>query len=75
MSDLHARLLAHVDDLGDNVYQDGGMASALRTVVELHAPRVRIADDGSHCCPHCYDEPTWPCATIRAIARELGVEP
>lgn len=62
---LHARLLARLDeeDIGDNV------ANALRAVVELHAPDSELPNACGTCC--CS---SWPCWTIRAIARELGIE-
>lgn len=79
VSTLHERLLARLDeeDIGDNV------ASALRAVVELHAPfqrstlslGCRACSTPVHTLPGRYvTVVNWPCSTIQAIARELGVD-
>jgi hypothetical protein len=70
-ADLHAAI---VDEIA---HFDGPVDRALRAVVELHAPHDRLMG-GPIVCGHCNgthgeDDP-WPCSTIQAIARELGVD-
>lgn len=45
------------------------LAAALRAAVELHAPTQ--FGGRAWCVPCCREE---PCETVRAIARELGIE-
>ena len=86
MSDLHARLLAAIDGItADAEWGDacGPLAAALRAVVELHEPidtfpggTVPIgytACAGCDCEGYDWEHPSWPCSTVQAIARELGV--
>lgn len=88
MSDLHAQLLAGLRDpmydeglFGclDTDTIVSSLAAALRAVVELHAPSRRISGLSGELlwieCAGCRDDaPAWPCPTIQAIARELGVD-
>lgn len=86
MSDLHARLVAELDPTTPwDADRDEHVYAALRAVVELHAPvplfedepdeppvcavGIIYCDDGGH----VHHEP-YPCSTIQAIARELGVD-
>ena len=77
----HDELLAKIDSKEDNYYADTPTLAALRAVVELHKP-VEVShnyyDTGLGCsAPSChdkYDEPGYyPCPTIKAIEKELGV--
>lgn len=74
MSTLHEKLLARLDeeDIGDNV------ATALRAVVELHAPEFFGGHIACLACSPGMPPPIlvlWrDCSTIQAIARELGVD-
>ena len=68
---LHTRLLARLDeeDIGDN------LASALRVVVELPAPEESAGYARCDGCLNAWGESAdWPCSTVQAIARELGVQ-
>lgn len=49
-------------------------AKALRAVVDLHAPKPTIIN-GTRCteCDDLDYPVDYPCDTVRAIARELGV--
>jgi transcriptional regulator with XRE-family HTH domain len=67
---LHEQLLAAINQHGGPL----GVGTALRAVAELHAP----ASDQPQLCRTCWNEGAedyhgWPCSTIQAIARELGV--
>jgi hypothetical protein len=73
VSDLHERLLAEIDRCQDGIGPDGGLGDALRAVVELHAP-VKLPIGETLYCDGCGNLPSWPCSTIQAIARELGVD-
>jgi hypothetical protein len=81
---LHEQLLTvlderinTIDQLGE---QDDGMVRVVRAVVELHAPVNAGALSEILICEGCEpgDDatscPDWPCSTVQAIARELGVE-
>jgi hypothetical protein len=79
VSTLHERLLDHLRDLDvvldEDRYDMTEPVAALRAVVELHAP----ASDQPQLCRTCWNEGAedyhgWPCSTIQAIARELGVD-
>lgn len=77
MSDLYERLLAEVESLEDAIPQPGGTCEALRAVLELHKPTERTWSWGAvdiECDGCAHDAPSWPCETVRAIARALGVE-
>jgi hypothetical protein len=83
---LHARLTREIDDhiagydMGDQI---GHGYHALRAVIELHKPQDTWSSGvivlGPALCFGCdfdgYDgeHPEWPCRTIEAIARELGI--
>jgi hypothetical protein len=73
----HDELMAKLDE--DWGYE--GLLPALRAVVELHKPRVHIADcckgtvnpmDCSESYIACEGCNIYPCATIQAIEKELG---
>jgi hypothetical protein len=84
VSDLHARLLAATSPL--TVAEERTpeeLAAVIRAVVELHAPfqrsmltaACRACSTPVHTQPGRYVTVTnWPCSTIQAIARELGVD-
>lgn len=78
MADLHQRLMAEVNgyleaqELGDQL---GSLPHVLRAVVELHSPEITEWDARCTGCLDAYGEYShWPCATVEAIARELGIE-
>jgi hypothetical protein len=83
VSTLHERLLAAIAPPAGTPFSDldpNAWLAALRVVVELHAPKVHFEEDDS---PRCgcgqdgymaQDGAPWPCSTIQAIARELGVD-
>jgi hypothetical protein len=71
VSTLHERKLAALADDRFDSPTEVRLARALRAVVELHAPYL------DHWCGHCVEdhEPEqYPCSTIQAIARELGMD-
>jgi hypothetical protein len=83
VSTLHEKLLAELDSYERAMPQPGNLIDALRAVVELHAPTEdRIGDRLVRFeCQGCdtgggydWEYPRWPCSTIQAIARELGVD-
>jgi len=70
---LHQQLLAELDRHDPHGLLKLG--KALRAVVELHPP----AADQPQLCRTCWDEigedyRGYPCETVLAIARELGIE-
>lgn len=75
---LHQRLLDAIEHY-EGAMGTRTLVAALRAVVELHAP----VEDGFAArrwidCRGCdsQGEPAdWPCSTVRAIAREFGIEP
>ena len=76
-SALHEKLLARLGNFHAVDWENELMVQqrALRAVVELHAP----ASDQPQLCRTCWNEGAedyhgWPCSTIQAIARELGVD-
>jgi predicted RNA-binding Zn ribbon-like protein len=71
MTDLHARLLAAIDEFDENVYQSGAIPAALRAVVELCDQHMADAVDGSRVAV----ETMWPPDILRTIAESLGVTP
>jgi len=77
--DLHAQLLAELDDRYADILGEQrlgrSLVEALRAVVEMHAP-IRHVITGVGVvvgCRTCFDS-AWPCSTIQVIARELGVD-
>ena len=56
--------------------------AALRAVVELHAPvphtlhgnLIRNVCEGCDAGAYAEESPDWPCSTVQAVARELGIE-
>jgi hypothetical protein len=77
VSTLHERLLVVIGQHGGPL----GTGAALRAVVELHRPVSfwRPYPDPEQCYSCRSDRSdtgtvTWPCSTIQAIARELGVD-
>ena len=71
----HDELLAEVIRL-DEVLEDSTGIKALRAVVELHEPINSIR---GIVCRHCFTDALhrtefYPCPTIQAIEKELGVE-
>lgn len=79
MSDLHARVLAELDAIDALLVHKIRPVVALRAVVELHAPVERFEGSTLPVCRGCdkhrtAKRPPWPCSTIQAIARELGVD-
>lgn len=74
MSELYERLKARIDD-SDSLSPFHG---ATRAVLELHKPQTVAYDphDNAHLtaveCHACESE--YPCSTVRAIARALGIE-
>jgi hypothetical protein len=80
MGDLHARLLAHIDEYVRSAFEDSypvaAPLAALRAVVELHTPEVF---GGIWACLACSPGMppqilrAAPCSTIRVIAEQLGV--
>lgn len=69
MTTLHEKLLAAASPL--TVAEERTpeeLAAVIRAVVELHAPTGLF-----RWCSVCYQR-SWPCSTIQAIARELGVD-
>ncbi len=75
MSTLHERLIEATSPLrpGTVLRHSNVNApwAALRAVVELHAPDA----ESPWACDHCSSlEIPYPCSTIQAIARELGVD-
>jgi hypothetical protein len=85
-TDLHQRLLAGLDLTSPlRVALTGDVYRALRAVVELHAPVTHYpgSDVSVGFRPQCFgceidgydaEHPEWPCGTVKAIARELGIE-
>ena len=89
MSTLHERLLTQLGWFDEALADPGGLindasdlTAALRAVVELHAPfqrstlslGCRACSTPVHTLPGRYvTVVNWPCSTIQAIARELGV--
>jgi hypothetical protein len=82
--DLHQKLLAELDDRYVDILAEQrlgrSLVEALRAVVELHAPVPYFEHTPDWLvCHGCdldgYDaqHPPWPCSTIQAITRELGV--
>lgn len=79
VADLHQQLLDLIAEYRTSADADDYPVrfplDALRAVVELHAP-----DDGAgyaRCdgCLNAWGESAeWPCSTVQAIARELGVQ-
>jgi hypothetical protein len=74
VSTLHEKLLAELDPAVPwDADRDERAYAALRAVVELHAE----APNSWGSCAECYSSEGlvgWPCSTIQAIARELGVD-
>jgi hypothetical protein len=75
VADLHEQLLAAITQHGGPL----GVGTALRAVVELHAPVERFEGSTLPVCRGCdkhrtAKRPPWPCSTIQAIARELEVD-
>lgn len=76
MSDLHARVLAELDRL--DRHRLTTLGKVVDAVFKLHAPSLPeqgTLPGGERFCTGC-PGPAWtpcPCSTIRAIARELGV--
>lgn len=76
MTTLHDQLRARLGPDPDALVDRSPLQAALWAVVELHAPEL----DRHGCCLFCKGCETegwsenWPCPTIRAIARELGME-
>lgn len=69
---LHEQLLAAVQPPAGTPLADldpNSWLAALRAVVELHAPDTELPNACGTCC--CS---SWPCSTVQAIARELGIE-
>lgn len=75
---LHQQLLDVVD-----ANDEGGFWLAIvRKVVELHAPEPYVQSPLNRLfvCHGCdmegrdAEHPDWPCSTIDAIARELGIQ-
>lgn len=83
---LHEKLLALIDEYVASMQADDYPATwpltALRAVVELHAPAQpyplapeHVVCNGCDRPPMSRFAPAWPCSTIQAIiARELGVD-
>ena len=76
----HDELLAKIDSKEDNYYADTPTLAALRAVVELHKPIIYPQTTGLPSeCTVCRAEPyyssneVYPCPTIKAIEKELGV--
>jgi hypothetical protein len=80
VSTLHQRLLDAISQHGGPL----GVGTALGVVVKLHAPEpysdhnpIAAAYLVCHGCDmsgYDADHPDYPCSTIQAIARELGVD-
>jgi hypothetical protein len=84
VTDLHAQLLARVDDLGRHLVgcvscstcEASALTRALKATLELHSPRVCACELATHIiCAGCPGRAVHGrCHTVRAVARELGVE-
>lgn len=76
MTNLHASLLAEIDSFDRLLVHKVRFNVALRVVVERHKPQPDAYCGAT--CSVCFnglgERPTYPCADIQAIARELGVE-
>lgn len=66
---LHQRLLDAIEHY-EGAMGTRTLVAALRAVVELHAP----ARYQPEICGNEVGNARWPCETIQAIARELGIE-
>lgn len=79
MAELHKRLLAAIARY-EGAMGTRTLVAALRAVVEVHEPVREGGTLGYFTCRGCdngsyaIDSPDWPCSTIQAIARELGVD-
>jgi hypothetical protein len=73
---LHAQLLAELDR--HDPHRLLTLGKAVRAVVELHAPveDSYLASRWLDCrgCDSRGEHADWPCRTVLAIARELGIE-
>jgi hypothetical protein len=50
------------------------MAAALLAVLELHRPFHRMSTYCSACWPGTQERSLYPCPTVRAVAKALGLE-
>jgi hypothetical protein len=79
---LHQQLLDAVRPPAGTPLSDldpNSWLAALRAVVELHAPVFNFEGSQIPNCrgcdkPRTARRPPWPCRTVQAIARELGIE-
>ncbi len=83
MTDLHQKVLHAITIRDTSIVPYHEVNAALRTVVELHAPfqRSTLSVACRTCSTPVHTQPgryvtvvNHPCATIQAIARELGIE-
>jgi hypothetical protein len=86
VADLHERLLTKLDQAYE-IWAPRNVSPvlfdirrALRAVVELHKPTTFLRSPlATPICDTCSTDDDahdvlWPCSTIQAIARELGVD-
>ena len=77
---LHQRVLYAITIRDTSIVPYHEVNAALRAVVELHAPVKPYRDTPQLDCHGCGQPPMarhrapWPCSTVQAIARELGVQ-
>jgi hypothetical protein len=79
---LHQQLLDELDAYDRQRGIRDRPETALRAVVELHAPvphtlygnLIRNVCEGCDAGAYAEESPDWPCRTVQAIARELGIE-
>lgn len=80
--DSHLNLTAAIGDRLVARAHEGGFlrhadaVAAIRAVMDGHTPYVDYEEQRPY-CRHCYDSDgdsrPWPCATVSAIAKALGV--
>lgn len=76
------RIVPDLDSMAEDVrfeYDIEPIHAALTAVLDRHKPGMEVY--GARTCRHCYEvmdadheTAAYPCPTVRAIAKELGVE-
>lgn len=74
MTELENRIRERLDDWVENALNPGALADALSAVLDIHRESEPYRESLPGDCYGCDCLRFYPCATVRAIAKALGIE-